>query len=179
MNNGSSKKRPKARKAAKTPRTRKPDDMSLEDWQIALRREFGREQKFKLRNVGSQPVFSDFEVTNPASGRTYRVAIRGRNAGDNLCSCPDFAVNTRWLRRGVLDLSRDHVEGRMAVDGQQDHLAPAADDGSRVTLLSTAGGQLAIDRGAFFHTLSGVARVGAPDNFIHAIYSGRVSLGSL
>ena len=81
-------------KKAKTPRTRKPDNMSLEQWQIALRREFGQEQKFRLRNIGGQAVFSEFDVTNPESGRTYRVVIRGSNPGENHCSCPDFSVNT-------------------------------------------------------------------------------------
>jgi len=78
----------------KLSRLRKPDDLSLEAWQVALRREYGREQDFELANVGSEPIFSDFEVTNPASGRTYRVAIRGQGLGENYCSCPDFAVNT-------------------------------------------------------------------------------------
>src|SRR5437867_1555666 len=81
-------------KSKKTPRTYKPDDMSLEQWQIALRREFGREQKFKLVNVGSSEVFSDFNVTNPQTRRTYRVTIRGGKPGDNHCTCPDFAINT-------------------------------------------------------------------------------------
>jgi len=78
----------------KLSRLRRPPDMSLEAWQVALRRQFGREQKFRVKNVGSQPVFSEFEVTNPQSGRSYRVAIRGLGLGDNFCSCPDFAVNT-------------------------------------------------------------------------------------
>lgn len=84
----------KNRKPVKTPRTRKPEHMSLEEWQVALRREFGREQKFTLKNVGNEPVFSEFQVNNPQSGRSYRVAIRGRALGENYCSCPDFAVNT-------------------------------------------------------------------------------------
>src|SRR5690349_7937755 len=82
------------KKPAKTPRTYKPENLSLEDWQIALRREFGREQKFKLANVGADDVFSDFNVTNPQSGRTYRVTIRGNRPGENHCTCPDFSVNT-------------------------------------------------------------------------------------
>jgi hypothetical protein len=86
--------RPASHRPRKTPRTRKPDDMSLEEWQIALRREFGREQKFRLKNAGSHPVFSEFLVTNPQSQRTYRVAVRGHLPGDNFCACPDFAVNT-------------------------------------------------------------------------------------
>ncbi|MBI2421280.1 MAG: DEAD/DEAH box helicase [Candidatus Hydrogenedentes bacterium] len=78
----------------KTPRTRKPDNMTVEAWQIALRREFGREQDFQSKNLGEAPFFSDFHVSNPKSGRSYRVAIRGAGLGDNYCSCPDFSVNT-------------------------------------------------------------------------------------
>jgi superfamily II DNA or RNA helicase len=75
-------------------RLRKPEEMSLEQWQVALRREFGRQQSFRLKNIGSEPIFSEFEVTNPQTERTYRVAIRGQALGENYCSCPDFAVNT-------------------------------------------------------------------------------------
>ena len=78
----------------KLSRLRKPEEMSLDEWQVALRRQFGREQKFRLKNVGEEPLFSEFEVTNPQTGRTYRVAIRGSGLGENFCSCPDFAVNT-------------------------------------------------------------------------------------
>ncbi len=78
----------------KTPRTHKPDDMTLEQWQIALRHEFGQEQKFNLENLGAEQVFSEFRVTNPASVGVYRVAIRGEAPGINYCSCPDYAVNT-------------------------------------------------------------------------------------
>jgi len=90
----SSKKRRKVTVAPKkTPRTRKPKDLSLDEWQIALRREYGREQSFTFENLGIEPVFSEFAVTNPESGRTYRVAVRGQELGVNFCSCPDFAVN--------------------------------------------------------------------------------------
>lgn len=89
-------KRKKSRKPAqpqKTSRTRKPHDMTLEEWQTALRREYGREQNYQLENIGEEAIFSEFLVTNPQSKRTYRVAIRGRQVGENYCSCPDFAVN--------------------------------------------------------------------------------------
>lgn len=86
----------KKRLGSETPRisqTRKPDSLSLEEWQRELRRQFGREQKFKLTNIGEHSVFSEFLVTNPASRNTYRVAIRGVQPGDNYCSCPDFSTN--------------------------------------------------------------------------------------
>src|SRR5205814_4126605 len=82
------------RRRPKLSRQHKPEYLSLEDWQRELRRQFGREQKFRLANVGDHPVFSEFAVTNPASGRTYRVTVRGPNPGDNACTCPDFATNT-------------------------------------------------------------------------------------
>jgi superfamily II DNA or RNA helicase len=75
-------------------RTRRPDGVSLEAWQATLRRDFGRTQRFRLENLGTEPVFSEFTVTNPQTKGSYRVAIRGRHPGDNYCSCPDFAVNT-------------------------------------------------------------------------------------
>ena len=74
-------------------RTRRPPNLEVADWQTALRRQFGGEQDFGLENVGSEPLFSDFRVHNPASGMRYRVAIRGRAPGLNFCSCPDFATN--------------------------------------------------------------------------------------
>jgi len=83
-----------AARPKKIPRHRKPEGMSVEQWQVALRRQFGRDQDFRMKNVGGQPIFSEFEVTNPETERTYRVAIRGAALGENYCSCPDFAVNT-------------------------------------------------------------------------------------
>src|SRR5436309_518804 len=86
-----------AKKKAKTPkisRLSKPAGMTLEEWQIELRKQFGREQPFRIKNLGENPVFSEFQVTNPESKNSYRVRIRGRNLGDNACTCPDFATNT-------------------------------------------------------------------------------------
>jgi hypothetical protein len=77
----------------KLSRTHPPPDATLEAWQVALRRQFGRAQRFCLQKVGTHPVVSEFRVTNPASRQTYRVAIRGGHLGDNFCSCPDFATN--------------------------------------------------------------------------------------
>ena len=87
--------RSKKRKAQpkKFSRLHKPQDLSLEAWQVELRRQYGREQKFKLKNVGNQAVFSDFQVVNPQTKGVYRVAIRGSGLGDNFCSCPDFVTN--------------------------------------------------------------------------------------
>ncbi len=73
---------------------KKPDHLSLEEWQIALRRQIAQDSFFRVKNIGGHPVFSDFEVRNVKAGRVYRVAVRGEIPGINYCSCPDFEVNT-------------------------------------------------------------------------------------
>lgn len=63
------------------------------EWQRGLRRQFGREQDFVLENLGDEPFFSEFRVTNPVSKSSYRVVVRGLGPGGNFCSCPDYATN--------------------------------------------------------------------------------------
>ncbi len=79
--------------APRLSRLRPPIGGSVEEWQTQLRRQFGREQPFTLENLGREPVYSEFVVANPASRSRYRVAIRGAAAGENFCSCADFATN--------------------------------------------------------------------------------------
>jgi len=86
----------KASKSARKPklsRTHVPAELSVADWQRALRRQFGGEQAFDMENIGMQPFFSEFRVSNPLSKSTYRVTIRGKYQGDNHCACPDYASN--------------------------------------------------------------------------------------
>ena len=80
-------------KEPKLSRTHAPEHLSPIEWQRALRRQFGREQGFGLENLGAEPVFSEFSVSNPQSQSRYRVAIRGLRPGDNFCACPDYASN--------------------------------------------------------------------------------------
>jgi superfamily II DNA or RNA helicase len=79
-------------KEPKLARTHAPPDLSLVEWQRGLRRQFGREQSFGLENLGNEPFFSEFRVSNPLSKSSYRVVIRGVGPGGNFCSCPDYAT---------------------------------------------------------------------------------------
>ncbi|MCX6154137.1 MAG: DEAD/DEAH box helicase [Candidatus Kapabacteria bacterium] len=71
----------------------KPDYMTLDEWQAGLRKQFGIAQNFVIENLSENPVFSDFNIFNPISKKTYKVAIRSDVPGLNFCSCPDFKVN--------------------------------------------------------------------------------------
>src|SRR5439155_14045285 len=66
----------------------------LREEQIDLRRRRARAGRFRIDNLGSKRVFSDFRVTNPESRGSYTVAVRGFDVGDNTCTCPDFKANT-------------------------------------------------------------------------------------
>jgi hypothetical protein len=83
----------KSRKEPRLSRTHAPPDLPPADWQRGLRRQFGREQTFGLENLGTEPFFSEFRVSNPQSKSGYHVAIRGLRPSDNYCSCPDYATN--------------------------------------------------------------------------------------
>ena len=92
-NRRNSKPAAKANKGPKLSPTHPPVDLSPVDWQRGLRRQFGREQPYGLENLGDEPFFSEFRVSNPVSKSSYRVVIRGRGPGGNFCSCPDYATS--------------------------------------------------------------------------------------
>lgn len=73
-------------KEAKVPYSYKPEKMTLEEWQIALRKQYALIQDFEIDNVGEHPVFSDFHVFNKTTQKTYKVAIRDEKSSFNFCS---------------------------------------------------------------------------------------------
>lgn len=77
----------------KLSRQRQPDIMSVEDWQIQLRRQYGRDQDFVLEKLGREPLFTEYAVRNPLSDGRYHIRIGGLAPGENVCSCPDFSTN--------------------------------------------------------------------------------------
>ncbi len=80
-------------KESKLSRTHAPSELSPLEWQRSLRRQFGREQVFGLKNIGNERFFSEYRISNPQAKSVYQVDIRGQHLGDNRCSCLDFATN--------------------------------------------------------------------------------------
>jgi hypothetical protein len=73
--------------------TRRPNNMSDQEWQTALRRQMAEKENFTIKNLDHQPVYSDYSVYSPASKNIYKVALRSRDNSLNFCSCPDFKTN--------------------------------------------------------------------------------------
>ena len=65
----------------------------LVEQQIAERRERAQSAVVKVEARPAGGLYGDYRVES-ASGKTYRVAMRGPGLFENYCSCPDFAVNT-------------------------------------------------------------------------------------
>jgi hypothetical protein len=65
----------------------------LVEQQIAERRERAAAAITKILERPSGEPYGDYRIES-ASGKTYRVAMRGPGLFENYCSCPDFAVNT-------------------------------------------------------------------------------------
>lgn len=85
--------KPKKKKEKKISYHRQPDEMPLTTWQAGLRKQYGKESAFTMTNLGSHPVYSDWQVKNPKTGNTYKVAIRSRDDSANFCTCMDYKTN--------------------------------------------------------------------------------------
>lgn len=90
---------PSEKKKTTIPYHRKPDNLSLDEWQILLRKQFAGLQEFKITNIGGESVFSDYTVFNPLTSNTYKVSIRSnaeeisKGKNYNFCECYDFKTN--------------------------------------------------------------------------------------
>jgi hypothetical protein len=69
---------------------------------LAERLARARDEKMSLKALSPDVLWSDYLVTNAASGKTYRVALRGWERGEAYCTCPDFRKNTLGTCKHIL-----------------------------------------------------------------------------
>lgn len=69
---------------------------------IEERLERARTEKMTLAPLNKNELWTDYTVTNRASGKSYRVALRGWKEGESYCSCPDFRKNTLGTCKHIL-----------------------------------------------------------------------------
>jgi superfamily II DNA or RNA helicase len=61
---------------------------------IADRKERAQKEKMRLNSMNPHELWTDYIITSYASGKSYRIALRGWEPGESFCSCPDFRKNT-------------------------------------------------------------------------------------
>jgi superfamily II DNA or RNA helicase len=93
---------------AAPPRERVPVE-SLDERTLirqALEERAERARSERMRMTPSRPTipWMDFTVSSAISGKTYRVALRGRERGESFCSCPDFRKNTLGTCKHILSV---------------------------------------------------------------------------
>jgi len=69
---------------------------------LTEREERALKEKFRLSSSEPKKPWTDYSITSAASGKTYRVALRGKHRGDSYCSCPDFRTNTLGTCKHIL-----------------------------------------------------------------------------
>jgi len=72
---------------------RQPEDLTTEEWQYALRKQFAENHTFHIEKQGKHSVFSDYSVYNPDTKQSYKVALRSKDNSANFCECSDFKTN--------------------------------------------------------------------------------------
>jgi len=69
---------------------------------IAERQARADTEKMRLKALSAGTLWADYMILNPASGKTYRVALRGWERGESFCTCPDFRTNTLGTCKHIL-----------------------------------------------------------------------------
>jgi superfamily II DNA or RNA helicase len=82
----------------------------LVEEQISARQERGKAAIARILARPAGQTLGDYRV-KAASGKVYRIALRGTGFFENFCSCPDFAVNTLGTCK--------HIEGLLMKVGRR------------------------------------------------------------
>lgn len=83
----------KNKKKAKISYTVKPEGLTPEAWQIALRKQAATMEKFGITAVDEKNEPGSYFVTNPSTRSKYKVVYRGASSPWNYCSCMDFKTS--------------------------------------------------------------------------------------
>ena len=71
----------------------KPQAMTLEEWQVALRQQQAEKEPFAISMVDEEHCPGEYRVRNAATRNEYKVVYRGKDSVWNYCSCMDFKTS--------------------------------------------------------------------------------------
>ena len=127
---------------AAPPRPRVPveslDEKELVAKALAERVERAKVEKMAVKTADASRPWTDYTLTNRTSGKSYRVALRGLEAGLSYCSCPDFRTNTLGTCKHILHVlkkvKRRFSPKELKQPYRRKHLAVALRYGGDVSL---------------------------------------------
>ena len=71
----------------------KPDGLTLEEWQVMLRRQQAQREQFEVACVSEHDNPGEYSVRSALSGGRYKVVFRGDKSPWNYCDCMDFKTS--------------------------------------------------------------------------------------
>lgn len=78
------------KKAPKVSYHYKPDNLTITEWQIALRKQAAQKENFGISELNTKEYPGYYTVISPKSKNEYKVVFRGTDSPWNFCSCMDF-----------------------------------------------------------------------------------------
>jgi hypothetical protein len=72
---------------------------------MAEREKRATEETMRIRSSDSSTPWADYVTTSHATGKTYRVALRGMQPHESYCSCPDFRTNGLGTCKHILHVA--------------------------------------------------------------------------
>ena len=69
---------------------------------LSEREERAKTERMQVKSMAPESLWTEYALTSTASGKTYRVVLRGWERGDSYCSCPDFRKNTLGTCKHIL-----------------------------------------------------------------------------
>jgi SNF2 family DNA or RNA helicase len=72
---------------------KKHGNLSLDEWQFALRKKYAEINPMGIEKTGPGKVFTEYIVRNPDRKSAYSVSIRSGDNSRNFCTCYDFKTN--------------------------------------------------------------------------------------
>lgn len=80
---------------------------------LAERKERAEKERMKIKAASHDTPWTDYTVASGLSGKVYRVSMRGIEAGESYCSCPDFRTNTLGTCKHVIKVAA-HLKKKFA-----------------------------------------------------------------
>ena len=103
----------------------------LQQRALAEREERANTEKMMIRSVDPSQPWTDYNVLSRQSGKTYRVSLRGFDAGQSYCSCPDFRLNRLGTCKHVINVmqkvKRKFTNAQLAKPYQRKNLSLRVD----------------------------------------------------
>lgn len=82
------------------------------------RSERAKKEKFRLKSTESSRPWTNYVVTSVTSGKSYRMALRGKKPGISYCSCSGLRTNTLATCKHIVD-TLNRVRAKFAATQRQ------------------------------------------------------------